>query len=179
MSLQKSRLDEILASFDAPPSSEGALANPADKEFERPSNFPEKVEVTKVESLAKTALVNPDLGDDYEHIRNVLRHLVDKGVYTLEGAINIAKETENARSIEVVSQLMHTISDVSDKLIKLHETTAKTSGAAVGKGQQQPAQGDTHVYILDKGKDAKDILNNLLGNALKEKTIEGEVLKDD
>lgn len=162
-----SRLDEILAGLETGPS------NPADGEdFERPSNFPEKVEIQKVISKSKEVL-SEDLGDDFEHTRSVLRHLMDKGLVTLEGAINVAKETENARAIEVVSQMMNTISDVTTKLMKLHEMSQiKNTQPATG---QQAGATTNNIYVLDKSKSAKSILNDLLDNALNtSREVQGE-----
>jgi hypothetical protein len=170
------RLDEILASFEGT-----SEPNPSDEEFDRPSNFPDKVDVDKVSS--STDLNNPDLNSDYAHVRDVYRHLIGKGILTLEGAINIAKETENARAIEVVSQMMNTISEMSTKLLKLHENAQKASAA--GRKQESPKtltqdQSPTNnIYILGEGKSAKDILNDMLGTALADdKVIEGEVDDD-
>lgn len=164
----KKRLDEILNGFEEPDSS---MENPADEEFERPSNFPEKVEMKELDSVLKESMNNSDMGDDYAYIRSLLRHLIEKGLLTLDGAINIAKETENARSIEVISQIMNSISDLSTKLVKLHDSAQEKMDESGHQGMKGKG-GVTNVYVLEKGKDSKHILDNLLGEALEGKATE-------
>jgi len=166
------RLDDILAGFNTQMTTD---SNPADEEFQRPSSFPERVDITKVHSDIKDT-IGSDLGDDFEHARNVLRHLLDRGVLTLEGAINIAKDTENARAVEVVSLLMSTISDVTTKLMKLHDASQVKN---LNKPNENLEGASPGIYVLGKGKDAKQILNHMLGKALNGEVIEGEIVKDE
>lgn len=62
-----------------------------------------------------------DLMDDYQKSRSTLRNVLDKGEHALTNMMQIAVQTESARSFEVVSNLMKTMSEISKDLISLHK----------------------------------------------------------
>jgi regulator of sigma D len=162
--MNKSRLDEILAGFNSNPTSQTIEnINPADEVIDTPSNFPEVVVIKPVALKDKDSLPL-DYADDLEYTRTILRHVIDKGVHTLEGAINIAKETENARAIEVAGQLMNSISDMTTKLMKLHDKKISSQRDINNDAPLHATQ--NNIYVLDKGKNAKDVLNELLGKSI-------------
>jgi hypothetical protein len=170
MSKITDKLDSILSTFDG---ELGESDNPADAEFDRPENFPEVVSLPELISETKSIIENPDMGNDVEYLRKVYRHLIERGLITLEGAINIAKETENARALEVAGQLFNSVSLISEKLMKMHNEVQKNINQSnKGKIKEKTTEGtqvQNNYYILDKDKNAKDILNDLINNA-----IEGE-----
>ena len=98
------------------------------------------VEATPVESLVPVAVESDsqlpitstndnlnnfpsvdDLMDDYQKSRSTLRNVLDKGEHALTNMMQIAVQTESARSFEVVSNLMKTMSEISKDLISLHK----------------------------------------------------------
>lgn len=62
-----------------------------------------------------------DLKLDYEYARGNIYSFVEKGQEAINGALELAQETESARAYEVVGQLIKSVSDAADKLITLHK----------------------------------------------------------
>lgn len=69
-----------------------------------------------------------DLLDDYNASRAALRNLLNKSGHMLENMLQIAVQTESARSFEVAGNFIKTMSEVSKDLIALHEMTNKAKG---------------------------------------------------
>lgn len=62
-----------------------------------------------------------DAKDDYEQARDNFKQLINKGNEAIEGILNLAKESESARSYEVAGQLIKAVSDVTGELLKLQK----------------------------------------------------------
>lgn len=60
------------------------------------------------------------IDDDFEHTRDNLRDLLEKGKDALEHALELAKSGENARSYEVVGAMMKQLADINQQLLDLH-----------------------------------------------------------
>jgi hypothetical protein len=74
----------------------------------------EKPEIIKPE---KTNEVNKD----YEYTRGNLYSLIEKGQEALDGALELAQESDSPRAYEVTGQLIKSVSDATDKLIDLQK----------------------------------------------------------
>ena len=68
-------------------------------------------EVTKVDEVKK----------DYDYTRGNLYSIIEKGQEALNGALELAQETESPRAYEVTGQLIKSISDATDKLLDLQK----------------------------------------------------------
>lgn len=75
--------------------------------------------VPSVEHSAKIEDRIKDIESDYKYTRKNLYSIIQMGQDALESALEAAQETNHARSFEVVSQLIKSVSDASDKLIEL------------------------------------------------------------
>jgi len=67
---------------------------------------------------------SPDLSDadaDYEVARQNFHLLIEKGNTAIEGILQLAREAENPRSYEVAGQLIKTVSDVTQDLMRLQK----------------------------------------------------------
>lgn len=62
-----------------------------------------------------------DTTKDYEYARGNFYSIVEKGQEALNGALELAQETESARAYEVAGQLIKSVSDAADKLIDLQK----------------------------------------------------------
>lgn len=62
-----------------------------------------------------------DLQDDYQKARDSLRSLIDKGELVVDNMLNLAVQTESARSFEVAGNLIKTMSEVAKDLVGLHK----------------------------------------------------------
>ena len=71
--------------------------------------------------------MSDDLDDDYNHIRQSLYDLTDKGDEAIELMLELARESEHPRAFEVLGQLIKQNADIAEKLIKLHKTKKEVS----------------------------------------------------
>lgn len=62
-----------------------------------------------------------DIKKDYEYTRGNLYSIVEKGQEAINGALELAQETEQARAYEVVGQLIKNVADATEKLIDLQK----------------------------------------------------------
>jgi len=94
--------------------------------------------------------------DDYEYTRENLYNLIENGNAALEDLVELARATEHPRTYEVLSQLIKTIGDTSDKLSILHEKQKKL------KESEQVSVTNNSIFVgsssdlldlLDKEKD--------------------------
>jgi hypothetical protein len=80
---------------------------------------------------------------DFETARQNMHHLLQKGEHALDEMISLAIQNQQARSFEVVSNLIKTLADVNKDLISLQEkkkqlslkTDEKTSPSKVVNNQ--------------------------------------------
>lgn len=68
---------------------------------------------------------NHDLEFDYELSRETHRDLIDQGKDALEKLLKVADESQHPRAYEVAGQLLKNLSDMTDKLMALHEKRKK------------------------------------------------------
>ena len=80
---------------------------------------------TSIVPKEKTEIVKPALGDqivkDYEYTRGNLYSLIEKGQEAVDGILEVAQESESARSYEVAGQLIKHVADTADKLMDLQK----------------------------------------------------------
>ncbi len=72
----------------------------------------------KLEKIKSTA---DDIRKDYDYTRGNLYSIIEKGQEALNGALELAQETESPRAYEVTGQLIKSISDATDKLLDLQK----------------------------------------------------------
>lgn len=78
----------------------------------------EKFENTK-KSIEK--FKSDDLEKDYDYARGQLYSLISKGQESINVIMEIAQDSGNARSFEVVGQLLKIVADITDKLIDMQK----------------------------------------------------------
>ena len=62
-----------------------------------------------------------DRTKDYEYARGNFYSIVEKGQEALNGALELAQETESARAYEVAGQIIKSVADTTDKLMDLQK----------------------------------------------------------
>ena len=62
-----------------------------------------------------------DLTKDYEYSRAQLYSLVEKGQEAVDGALDVAQQSDSARAYEVAGQLITHVADTADKLVDLQK----------------------------------------------------------
>jgi|TARA_Y100000033_G_scaffold17679_1_gene16588 hypothetical protein len=65
--------------------------------------------------------IKTDTRKDYEYTRGNLYSLIEKGQEAVNGALELAQETEQARAYEVAGQLIKSVADATDKLLDLQK----------------------------------------------------------
>ena len=78
-------------------------------------------EITPSTHLPTVDNTKDDKDADYELARNNFHLLIEKGNTAIEGILQLAREAENPRSYEVAGQLIKTVSDVTQDLMKLQK----------------------------------------------------------
>ena len=58
---------------------------------------------------------------DHEYARSNIYSLVEKGQEALNGALELAQESDSPRAYEVVAQLIKSVGDTADKLMDLQQ----------------------------------------------------------
>ena len=72
----------------------------------------------KIEEIKATS---NDIKKDYEYTRGNLYSLIEKGQEAINGILELAQETEQARAYEVAGQLIKNVADATDKLLDLQK----------------------------------------------------------
>ena len=82
-------------------------------------------EIMKKEPVSKPAKKiksgKEDLTKDYEYSRAQLYSLVEKGQEAVDGALDVAQQSDSARAYEVAGQLIKHVADTADKLVDLQK----------------------------------------------------------
>ena len=74
---------------------------------------------TSAKDLKKSK--GPDIETDYNYSRAQLYSLVEKGQEAVDGALDVAQQSDSARAYEVAGQLIKHVADTADKLIDLQK----------------------------------------------------------
>jgi hypothetical protein len=87
-----------------------------------------------LESSIESHPLKNDIKKDYEYTRGNLYSIIEKGQEAINGILELAQETEQARAYEVAGQLIKNVADATDKLMDLQkklkdiEETKQVSG---------------------------------------------------
>ena len=94
------------------------------------SSEPEQVKPVKKEVDA----IKSDTRKDYEYTRGNLYSLIEKGQEAVNGILELAQETEQARAYEVAGQLIKNVADATDKLLDLQKKLKDVEEESSTKG---------------------------------------------
>jgi len=93
-------------------------------------SIPEK----KIEQIKATS---NDIKKDYDYTRGNLYSLIEKGQEAINGILELAQETEQARAYEVAGQLIKNVADATDKLMELQKKLKEV--------EEESSKGPTNV----------------------------------
>jgi len=79
----------------------------------------------KIEEIKATS---DDIKKDYDYTRGNLYSLIEKGQEAINGILELAQETEQARAYEVAGQLIKSVADATDKLLDLQKKLKDVEG---------------------------------------------------
>ena len=94
------------------------------------SNEPEELKPVQKEVDA----IKSDTRKDYEYTRGNLYSLIEKGQEAVNGILELAQETEQARAYEVAGQLIKSVADATDKLLDLQKKLKDVEEESSSKG---------------------------------------------
>lgn len=96
---------------------------------------------------------------DFDYVRSNQFEIIEAGKEALNGALELAKMSENARSYEVVGTLMKSLADINKQLLEVHELKKKIK---TEKSKEESAQtvNNTQNNIIFQGSTA-DLLKQL------------------
>lgn len=90
-----------------------------DEVFDMPS------EIIQTEDTVEENAVDPktkeDITKDYDYTRGQLYDLIEKGQEAIQGALDVAQNTDHPRAYEVAIQGIKNVADITDKLIDLQK----------------------------------------------------------
>lgn len=89
----------------------------------------ESTEIThevEVESLRPVEVENEldikrDIRKDYQYSRGNIYSIIEKGQEAINGALEMAQETESPRAYEVTGQLIKSVADATEKLLDIQK----------------------------------------------------------
>ena len=94
------------------------------------SSEPEQIKPVQKEVDA----IKSDTRKDYEYTRGNLYSLIEKGQEAVNGILELAQETEQARAYEVAGQLIKSVADATDKLLDLQKKLKDVEEESQSKG---------------------------------------------
>ena len=115
-------------------------------------------EIKKVEPKK---LSEEDIQKDYEYTRGNLYSLIEKGQEALNGALELAQETDSPRAYEVTGQLIKSISDATDKLLDLQKKLKEVNTEEKQKG---PSTVNNALFVGSTAELAKMLKSGLKEN---------------
>jgi len=92
----------------------------------------EVVDITPVKEEKPKSKSIEDITKDYEYTRANLYSLIEKGQETLNGIMELAEETQSPRAYEVAGQLLKSVADTTDKLLKLQKDLKEVNEESKG-----------------------------------------------
>lgn len=122
-----------------------------DETFNVSSSDEEKSDVVDIkaeiiESMNETTSLEKteDTLKDYEYTRGNLYSLIEKGQEAINGILELAQETEQARAYEVAGLLIKNVSDATDKLLDLQK---KMSDLNQSTKKQNPTTVNNALFV--------------------------------
>lgn len=81
----------------------------------------------ETKALVVPAATKVSVEEDAEYARRNIRAVIDNGSQALQTAILVAEGSQHPRALEVVGQLMKTMSEINKDLLSIHEQERKLS----------------------------------------------------
>jgi len=71
--------------------------------------------------IDKIKEASDDIKKDYDYTRGNLYSIIEKGQEAINGALEMAQETESPRAYEVTGQLIKSVADATEKLLDIQK----------------------------------------------------------
>jgi len=117
------------------------------------------VEVEKIPNKKEESVFSSDdIKKDYDYTRGNLYSLIEKGQEAINGILELAQETEQARAYEVAGQLIKNVADATDKLMELQKKLKDVEEEKQIKG---PSTVNNALFVGSTAELAKMLKNGL------------------
>ena len=103
--------------------------------------------------IAEPPKKGTDIKDDYEYSRAQLYTLISKGQEAVQGALDLAQQSDHPRAYEVAGQLIKSVGDVTDKLIDLQKKVNE-----IENPKKAPAQNVTNALFVGSTSELSKLL---------------------
>lgn len=123
-------------------------------------NLDETFELEPYKPEDEFIINNSNIEDDIEYARKNIREIIDNSLQLLPHSIRMAKESESPRSVEVVSGLIKSLSDLNKDLISLKQKENKIEDAkTINNTQSNVFIGSTEeMFSKLKQLDLKELI---------------------
>lgn len=138
--------DELDKTFNITPYEESDIA-PVEVVSSEPT-----VEASKEEQILK----------DYEHSREQLYSLIEKGQDAIKGIMDVAAQTDHPRAYEVAFQGIKNVSELADKLMDVHKKMKDIEEES--KVQRGPSTVNNSVFFGSTAELQKFIKQSKINN---------------
>ena len=118
---------------------------------------------TSAKDLKKSK--EPDIETDYNYSRAQLYSLVEKGQEAVDGALDVAQQSDSARAYEVAGQLIKHVADTADKLIDLQKKLKEIDEA----GPKAPTNVTNNSWFVESTSELQKMLKKSMKENKNEK----------
>lgn len=134
-----------------------------DTDFDEENTISTPAEVVEKEITPKKKdeKISNDIRKDYEYSRGNLYSIIEKGQEALNGILELAQESEQARAYEVAGQLIKSVSDATEKLIDLQK---KLKDLEEEKGSSKNPTNVTNALFVGSTAELSKLLKSKIKN---------------
>lgn len=126
----------------------------------------DNVEVTSIEVVPTESTTEStkeeEILKDYEHSREQLYSLIEKGQDAIKGIMDVAAQTDHPRAYEVAFQGIKNVSELADKLMDVHKKMKDIEEE--GKVQRGPSTVNNSVFFGSTAELQKFIKQSKINN---------------
>lgn len=108
-----------------------------------------------------------DVSKDYEYSRKTIYYLIEKGTSALDDLMEYAKESQEPRAYEVVSELIRTVMEANREVLEIHKSMKKIEDEGVKPNDGGPQGPVTNMAFIGTSEDMSKIAREAI-EALKE-----------
>lgn len=119
-----------------------------------------------VTSLVSTAL-NDSAKEDFTYARSNIREVIDTASDAIDTLSSLASQSQNPRDFEVLSKLMDTVINASEKLLKLQKSIREIDDVDKPTDPSLPQQVTNNLFVgstAELSKIIKDLKSNQISD---------------
>ena len=119
-----------------------------------------------VTSLVSTAL-NDSAKEDFTYARSNIREVIDTASDAIDTLSSLASQSQNPRDFEVLSKLMDTVINASEKLLKLQKSIREIDDVDKPTDPLLPQQVTNNLFVgstAELSKIIKDLKSNQISD---------------